>query len=137
MGILRQRDHIGCADFDSRQRFAFSATHDMPRLADAVANNVIVGRQLAAAGVFKTGLPFTVNASAPFGAGSDFNADGDTYDVTNALPFGNHIKGASRADFQRGLFKASDLPLRPSGTEGGLDRNTFDHPGYAPWTFNS
>ena len=43
--------------------------------------------------------------------------------------------GASRADFKRGLFSASDFPLPPDRTQGDLGRNTFDHPGYATVDF--
>ena len=125
----------GRADFDSRQRFVFNATYDLPRFAGAAANKVIGGWKIAAVGVFQTGLPFTVHTSAPYGAGGDFNADGDNYDVPNAPSFGNHIKGASKVDFQRGLFNASEFPLPPNGTEGDLGRNTFDHPGYATVDF--
>ena len=121
----------GRTDFDARPRFVFNATYDVPRLANAAANRVIGGWQVAFVGVFQTGLPFTVHTSAPFGGGGDFNADGDNYDVPNAPSFGNHIKATSRADFQRGLFEAADFPLPPAGVEGDLDRNTLDHPGYA------
>ena len=125
----------GRADFDARQRFVFNATYDIPRLQNAVANRVIGGWQLAAVGVFQTGLPFTVHTTAPFGAGGDFNADGENYDVPNAPSFGNHNRGASRTDFRRGLFSASDFPSPPVGTQGDLGRNTFDHPGYATIDF--
>ena len=93
------------------------------------------GWQLASTGVFQTGIPFTVHTTAGFGAGGDFNADGENYDVPNAPAFGNHISGASKADFRSGLFSASDFPLPAEGIQGDLGRNTFDHPGYATVDF--
>lgn len=38
---------------------------------------------------------------------------------------------ASRSDFLKGLFTASDFPVPASGQEGSLGRNTYDGPGYA------
>jgi hypothetical protein len=130
--MSRQR---GRADFDARSRFVFNAIYDFPEFGESLAAQMIGGWQLAATGVFQTGIPFTVHTTAGFGAGGDFNADGENYDVPNAPAFGNTISGASKADFRSGLFSASDFPLPADGIQGNLGRNTFDHPGYATVDF--
>ena len=113
--MSRQR---GRADFDARSRFVFNAIYDFPEFGESLAARMLGGWQLASTGVFQTGIPFTVHTTAGFGAGGDFNADGENYDVPNAPAFGNHISGASKDRFRQGLFSASDFPLPADGIQG-------------------
>jgi len=113
----------------------FDASYEIPGFGNSAFSRALGGWRIIAVGVFQSGLPFTVHTTAPFGAGGDFNADGENYDVPNAPSFGNKLDGVSRRDFQDGLFTAADFPTPAQGVQGDLGRNTFEHPGFATVDF--
>ena len=121
----------GLADYDVAKRFALDSVLDIPvPWKTGPASKVLGGWRMSTIAILQSGQPFTVFTSRSFKLGGDFNADGFNFDVPNTPSFGNSIS-ASRSDYIRGLFKASDFPLPPLGTEGNLGRNTFFGPGLA------
>jgi hypothetical protein len=140
----------GRADFDVRQQFSISGVWTLPNpWKSGWMRDTIGGWRLGGTSILSSGLPFTVNTTAPFHAvydnsgnvvgntGGDYNADGNNYDVPNTPSFGRHLSGQPRSKFLTGLFPASAFPAAPFGIEGNLGRNTYDQPGYANVNLNA
>jgi len=79
--------------------------------------------------VMQSGQPLSVTNAASYPRG-DYNADGTGGDRPNNPAATLKRDGFERADFLRGIFKASDFPIPTPGTNGNLGRNTFRGPGY-------
>ena len=122
----------GRADFDIHQQFSADGIWIIPAHYDSlVLKNLLGGWQLGGIWLLQTGLPFTVNTTAPFApvcganpkgncydashtwipgsvitgdSGGDFNADGNNYDVPNAPSFGRHLSGRNKKQFLTGIF---------------------------------
>jgi hypothetical protein len=140
----------GRADFDVRQQFSISGVWTLPNpWASGWKRDTIGGWRVGGDSILSTGLPFTVNTTAPFSPvydsnghviannGGDYNADGNDYDVPNTPSFGRHLSGQPRSKFLTGLFPASAFPAPSLGTEGNLGRNTYDQQGYANVNLNA
>jgi hypothetical protein len=140
----------GRADFDVRQQFSISGVWTLPNpWASGWKRDTIGGWRVGGDSILSTGLPFTVNTTAPFSPvydsnghviannGGDYNADGNDYDVPNTPSFGRHLSGQPRSKFLTGLFPASVFPAPSLGTEGNLGRNTYDQQGYANVNLNA
>ena len=126
----------GRSDFNVAKRFTIDGVYQVPSPFRSGAGKAVFGGwEMAAIGIFQSGLPLTVVTTAPFPRG-DFNADGFNYDPPNTPSYGNYVS-ASRSAFINGIFKASDFPLPASGTPGNLGRNTFDGPGLANVNLNA
>jgi hypothetical protein len=107
----------GPSNFDARQRFAFHTVYDFPHFANTAARRVFNNLQVATAGQFQTGQPFTVNSIF------DVNLDGNLTDRLNTTD-GLTVTG----DRQQPLrLTTSDLAaLRAAvGQDGQVGRNTF------------
>ena len=145
--IARER---GRADFDIRNRLAFSTLWELPgpRVGPKAFRSLFSGWQVSNITILQSGSPFRVICRLPFRAvrdangmivgnsGCDYNADGYNFDYPNTPSFGNALRGLSRSDYIRGLFSASDFPAPALGMQGDLGRNTFVGPGYANTDFS-
>jgi hypothetical protein len=139
----------GLADFDIRQKLAFSETFALPNIAthfttSGVVRKLFGGWNVGAITILQSGGPYSVFCSLPFepvynGAGQivgnngcDFNADGWNYDFPNEPSFGN-FKSGNRSAFQfpHKIFSSTDFGRPGLGQDGTLGRNTFIGPGFA------
>ncbi|HLJ85393.1 MAG TPA: carboxypeptidase regulatory-like domain-containing protein [Candidatus Angelobacter sp.] len=139
----------GLADFDIRQKLAFSETFALPNIAthfttSGVVRKLFGGWNVGAITILQSGGPYSVFCSLPFepvynGAGQivgnngcDFNADGWNYDFPDEPSFGN-FKSGNRSAFQfpHKIFSSTDFGRPGLGQDGTLGRNTFIGPGFA------
>jgi hypothetical protein len=120
----------GDANWDVRHRFSFSGSYILPGLHEGIGKVVTGGWELTSIAALQTGTPFWVYTTAPFGAGGDFNADGNNWDVPNTPASNSKFMGShSRTDYVSGLFTQADFPTPTAGTEGNLPRNCYRNPG--------
>ena len=114
---LTREGERGPANFDARHRFSYHFVYDLPRFDGRALRLLFADTQLASAGQFQTGQPFTVNSIF------DVNLDGnltDRLDTTEGLT----ITG----DRRRPIVLTTDnfASLRAAvGLDGALPRNTF------------
>ena len=87
------------------------------------------GWQLSGTMILQSGQPISITNTAAFPRG-DYNADGTGGDRPNNPAESLKREGFEKADYLRGIFKASDFPIPVLGTNGNLGRNTFRGPGY-------
>jgi hypothetical protein len=127
----------GATDFDVAHRFAGNLLWEVPffKNSTGVTQVLLGGWQTNAIVSLQTGFPFSVNTSRAYGAGGDFNGDGNNNDRPDEPAFGNSLGSVDRQAYIAGLFKASDFPL-PTNTLGNLGRNTFRGPGFAGTDFS-
>ena len=146
----------GLADFDARQRLAFTTLWQLPSPSGGGFLNKLIGNwEVTNVTILQAGPPFSVICTANFapvfnGAGAvvgntgcDYNADGTNLDYPNTPAFGNTKTGLSRSDYLSGIFAcngsalcSSVFPAPPFGQEGTLGRNTFHGPGFANTDFS-
>ena len=146
----------GLADFDVRNRLAFTTLWDIPSPhGSGFLNKILGGWELTNVTILQSGPPFSVICTAAFapvfGAGGavvgntgcDYNADGNNLDYPNVPSFGSSIGGLSRSSYIKGIFAcggstfcSSVFPAPAFGQEGDLGRNTFHGPGYANTDFS-
>jgi hypothetical protein len=149
----------GDANWDVRQRFAFSEVYTLPGLSNGIGAILTKGWTISGLGVIQSGTPYWVIDNRPFDpeclspvaievacsaapAGStlitpiqmapdsgDYNLDGTNYDVPNT-PTTNFGGSHSRQAYKAGLFTAADFPQPALGTEGNLKRNSYRNPGF-------
>jgi hypothetical protein len=149
----RQR---GLADFDVRNRLAFTTLWSVPSPSGSGFLNKVLGNwELTNVSILQSGPPFSVICTAAFkpvldssgavvgNTGCDYNADGNNLDYPNTPSFGNSLGGLSRSNYIHGIFACSGtpncsgiFPAPPFGQEGNLGRNTFHGPGYANTDFS-
>jgi hypothetical protein len=144
-GDRRER---GRADFDVRNRLAFTTLWTLPSPRGNLRNKVFGGWELTNVTILQSGQPFSVICTRPFKAvlgptgnvigntGCDYNADGVAIDQPNTPSFGNSKTGLSRSDYINGIFTAADFPAPPLGQQGNLGRNTYRGPGFANTDFS-
>jgi hypothetical protein len=120
------------SDFNITHRFAGSVLWEMPffKQSTGVTQALLGGWQVNGIVSLQTGFPFSVNTSRAYGAGGDFNGDGNNNDRPNEPSFGNTVGNVDKQDYLKGLFKASDFPIT-GFVLGNLGRGTFRGPGYA------
>ena len=120
----------GLSDQDVSKQLSFNFTWDIPKpkTGKAIVDRILGGWELSSLASFQSGLPKTVFAST---SATDFNLDGNNFDVPDTPAFGHSKSGLSRSDYLKGVFTASDFPAPPLGQEGNLGRNTFRGPGFA------
>ena len=146
----------GLADFDVRNRLAFTTLWSVPSPHGTGLFNKVFGNwELTNVTILQSGPPFSALCTASFGAvldgsgnvigntGCDYNADGNNSDYPNVPSFGNTKTGLSRSDYISGIFNcagsvncSSVFPSPALGQEGSLGRNTFHGPGYANTDFS-
>jgi Carboxypeptidase regulatory-like domain len=136
----------GRADYNVAERFTIDSVVEVPAelFKNGFAKSVLGGWRMSNIVVLQSGLPFSVQTSAPFnpvldsngnvvglkpGSG-DFNADGYGYDLPNAAPAGA-VRTGNRSDFLKGFAPASAFPTPALGQEGNVGRNTLTGPGLA------
>jgi hypothetical protein len=107
------------ANFDARHRLSYNFIYDLPSLRNpSKATRLLLGGlQIAGAGRFQTGQPFTVNSIF------DVNLDGnltDRLDTTNGL-----ITTGDRQQPLRLTINDPKSLLAPIGQDGGIGRNSF------------
>jgi hypothetical protein len=107
----------GPSNFDARQRFAFHAIYDFPRFTNSASHLVFGGLQLATAGQFQTGQPFTVNSIF------DVNLDGNLTDRLNTTE-GLDVTGDRQQPLRLTTNNLAALRA-PVGQDGQVGRNTF------------
>ncbi|MGH9838183.1 MAG: carboxypeptidase regulatory-like domain-containing protein [Blastocatellia bacterium] len=95
-----------------------------------VVGTVFGGWQLATIWNFESGPYFNPASAAIYGAGGDFNADGQTGDRPD-LPATSVPRSYSHEEWLRGALSASIFPLPNTVRNGTLPRNYFRRPGYA------
>jgi hypothetical protein len=118
------------SDYDARHRLSADAVWDIPGARQGFLGTLTRGFTVAPIVVLQSGNPYNVYTSATYASGGDYNADGYGYDTPNTPSFGRVIH-ASRSDYLKGVFKASDFPVPTAGTEGNLGRNIYNGPGFA------
>jgi hypothetical protein len=118
------------SDYDARHRLSADAVWDIPGARQGFLGTLTSGFTVSPIVVLQSGNPYNVYTSATYASGGDYNADGYGYDTPNTPVFGRVIH-ASRSDYLKGVFKASDFPVPTSGTEGKLGRNIYNGPGFA------
>jgi len=147
----------GLADFDVRQRLAFTTLWSLPSPhGSGFMNKLLGGWELTNVTILQSGPPFSVICTASFkpvfdtatppnvigNTGCDYNADGTNYDRPNTPSFGNTKTGLSRSDYLGGIFGCGGTALcgsifpSPGLQEGNLGRNTFHGPGFANTDFS-
>ncbi len=146
--VTNVRLDYGRSVFDARHRFVVNWLWDTPWFESADSwflRNVVGGWQLNGIVAVQSGQPFTPFCRLSFGAGCDFNADGERNDRPNTPSVGNHLD-SSRLDFVRpgGVFgvqgsttdRLAFFGIPAPGTNGTLGRNTYDGPGFANVDFS-
>jgi hypothetical protein len=118
------------SDYDARHRLSADAVWDIPGVRQGFLGTLTRGFTVSPIVILQSGNPYNVYTSATYASGGDYNADGYGYDTPNTPAFGRVIH-ASRSDYLKGVFKASDFPVPTSGTEGNLGRNIYNGPGFA------
>ena len=122
----------GDANWDVRQRFAFSEVYSIPGLSNGIGAILTKGWMINGLGVIQSGTPYWVYNSnsflAPVNPG-DYNMDGTDWDVPNT-PSANYTGSHSRQAYINGIFTAADFPVPVAGTEGNLKRNIYRNPGF-------
>ena len=145
----------GLADFDVRNRLAFTSIWSLPGPHGGLMNRVFGDWQLTNVTILQSGPPFSVFCGARFNpvldssgavvgnTGCDFNADGTNLDYPNTPAFGNTKHGLARSNYLQGIFAcggsafcSSVFPTPALGANGNLGRNTFHGPGYANTDFS-
>ena len=126
----------GLSDQDVSKQLSFNFNWDIPKpkTDNAFVARTLGGWELSSLASFQSGTPQTVFIAG--GPATDYNLDGNNYDLPNTPSFGHTKTGLSRSDYMKGVFKASDFPSPcptavPCGVEGNLGRNTFRGPGFA------
>ncbi len=120
----------GDANWDVRHRFSFSGSYILPGMHEGVGKVVTSGWEVTSIAALQTGTPFWVYTTAAYGAGGDFNADGNNWDVPNTPANNSQFTGShSRSSYVNGLFTRADFPTPAAGTEGDLKRNSYRNPG--------
>ena len=140
----------GQADFDVRQKLAFSLMWQVParKTSSALANQFLNGWEIGDVTILQAGLPFSVRCSLGFipvfddsgnvigNDGCDYNADGNAWDAPMAPSWGNYKGGLTRSDYIKGIFQTSDFPAPGLGMDGNLGRNTFRGPNFRNTDFS-
>ena len=138
----------GLADFDVRNRLAFTTLWSIPSpKGSGLLNKTLGGWELTNVTILQSGPPFSVVCTAAFApvftgtvvtgnTGCDYNADGNDYDYPNTPTSGNTITGLSRSDYVKGIFNNTVFPAPALGEQGNLGRNTYHGPGYANTDFS-
>jgi hypothetical protein len=126
----------GLTDFDVRQKIAGSVLYELPSPRGTL-GKFLGGWQIGAATIIQAGQPFSVNCTASFSGGCDWNADGVGNDRPNEAAFGNFVSVTKQELLSAdGIFNVtggnglSIFPAPTVGTNGSLGRNTFIGPGY-------
>ncbi|HEX8399686.1 MAG TPA: carboxypeptidase-like regulatory domain-containing protein [Pyrinomonadaceae bacterium] len=111
------------SNFDSRHKVAYSLVYDLPQLRSqsSFVRYVFGGWQIASAGRFQTGQPFTVNSIF------DVNLDGNLTDRLNNAQFitengGNNSEVLISTASNNAQFQSM---LAPIGSDGAVGRNSF------------
>lgn len=117
--------YYGNAEFDVRRRFAMSGLFALPTLShNAAAEKILGGWQLGTMFTAQSGTPFNVYTN-----GSDYNADGTTWDVPNYA--GSYAgSGYGKTQYINGLFPSTAFTAPADGTQGNMPRNYFRNPGF-------
>jgi hypothetical protein len=138
----------GLADFDVRNRLAFTTLWNVPSPhGKGWLNKVLGDWELTNVTILQSGPPFSVVCTAAFNpvftgttvtgnTGCDYNADGNDFDYPNVPASGPTLTGLSRSDYIKGIFGNTVFPAPVLGQEGNLGRNTFHGPGYANTDFS-
>lgn len=122
----------GDANWDVRNRFAFSEVYTIPGLSNGIGAVLTRGWAISGLGVVQTGTPFWVyNTNGPLAPTNpgDYNLDGTDWDVPDT-PTTNFTGSHSRQAYINGIFTAADFPVPAPGTEGNLKRNIYRNPGF-------
>ena len=111
------------SNFDVRHKVAYSLVYDLPRLENAggFTRALLGGWQIASAGRFRTGQPFTVNSIF------DVNLDGNLTDRLNSTSFISENDGNDEFVLTNTASSSAQLQsmLAPVGTSGAVSRNSF------------
>jgi hypothetical protein len=119
---LTREGERGPANFDARHRFAYHFVYDLPRFESGALKAIFGDTQIAGAGQYQSGQPFTVNSIF------DNNLDGNLSDRLDNLD-GLTITGDRRQPLI--LTAENFFELRaPTGEDGSIGRNTFRAGGY-------
>jgi hypothetical protein len=123
----------GPTNFNVPNRFSMSESISLPTLSgkNLALREVAGGWVVSGAVILQSGLPFTVNTTANYSAGGDYNADGYNYDIPNVS---NYKQSHDRRSYLTGVFSVPNSATfsKPTpGTEGNELRNQFNGPGFA------
>lgn len=117
---LTRAGEYGNSNFDSRHRLAFNVIYDFPSPGDrgSFYKTVFDGLQIASAGWYQHGQPFTVNSVF------DVNLDGNLTDRLDSTA-GIVRTGNRRQPIAFRSGTATTSLLAPLGADGAIRRNTF------------
>ena len=118
------------SDYDARHRVSADAVWDIPGISEGFLGTLTRGFTVSPIVILQSGNPYNVYTSASYTSGGDYNADGYGYDTPNTPAFGR-VLHASRSDYLKGVFTASEFPVPTPGQEGDLGRNVYNGPGFA------
>jgi hypothetical protein len=123
----------GPTNFNVPNRFSLSESLGLPTFAgkDWALREVAGGWVVSGVVILQSGQPFTVNTTANYSAGGDYNADGYNYDLPNVT---GYQQAHDRHSYITGVFSGSGSAAfsKPTpGTEGNELRNQFNGPGFA------
>ena len=112
--------------------FKMNAVWDLPILRGRkdILGTALGGWQISSVLNFLSGGYFNPVSNAPYGAGGDFNADGQVGDRPD-LPTEKVSRSYSKADWLNGAMNASIFPLPTTVRDGTLPADYFNSPGYA------
>jgi hypothetical protein len=105
----------GLADFDVRNRLAFTTLWSIPGPHSGILNKVLGGWEVTNVTILQSGPPFSAICTASFApvfngttvvgnTGCDYNADGNNLDYPNTPAFGNTLTGLDRSSYIQGIF---------------------------------
>jgi hypothetical protein len=112
--------------------FKMNAVWDLPflRARKDILGTALGGWQVSSVLNFLSGGYFNPVSNAPYGAGGDFNADGQRGDRPD-LPTAKVPRSFSKASWMQGAMSASIFPLPTTVRDGTLPADYFNRPGYA------
>lgn len=122
----------GDANWDVRNRFAFSEVYSLPGISKGFGSILTKGWAISGLGVVQSGTPFWVYNTNSFLAAvnpGDYNHDGTDWDIPDT-PTTNYTGSHSKQAYINGIFTAADFPVPTAGTEGNLKRNIYRNPGF-------
>jgi hypothetical protein len=117
----------GPSPWDVPNRFSLTFNYQAPGYGDGLIGWLTGGWAVSGTSIYQTGNPLTVDTTASFANGGDYNADGDNFDYPNVT---SYSQGTSRSDYLNGSFLQSQFSTPTPGTEGNERTGQFRNPHY-------
>jgi len=127
---LNPHQFYGYSPWDVPNRFSLTLNYEFPGLngGHGAMGLLASGWGVSGTSIYQTGYPFTVVTTAPFGAGGDYNADGDNLDYPDVA---SYHQGTSRSAYLNGVFSPGQFTAPTPGTNGNEKTQQFRQPSFA------